>query len=216
MQPDNYLAAGRFIESDDPLIIEFAERTAGSGDQLTQVLRLFHAVRDDILYDPYVPMGDRSSYSAKATLTNGRGWCVSKAALLTACCRVIGVPARPGYADVMNHLATEKLLERMGSDIFAWHSYADIWLNGKWVKATPAFNISMCEKFGLKPLAFDGHNDSLFHEYDQAGNRHMEYILDRGTYADVPFDEIVTTFRGLYRAVLLGIEGDFQAELGAT
>jgi hypothetical protein len=116
----------------------------------------------------------------------------------------------------MNHLATEKLLERMGSDIFAWHSYADIWLNGKWVKATPAFNISMCEKFGLKPLAFDGHNDSLFHEYDQAGNRHMEYILDRGTYADVPFDEIVTTFRGLYRAVLLGIEGDFQAELGTT
>ena len=103
----------------------------------------------------------------------------------------------------------------MGSDIFAWHSYAEIWLDGAWVKATPAFNSSLCDKFGLKPLELDGRNDSLFHEFDRAGNRHMEYIRDRSHFSGVPIDQILETFRGIYKSVFLGIEGDFQAEAGA-
>lgn len=211
-----FLSPGKFIESDDPLIVDYATRTAGAGDDMERALRLFYAVRDDILYDPYMPLGDPRSYSGKVALETGRGWCVPKSALLTACARAIGIPARPGYADVHNHLATPKLLERMGTDVFAWHSYTELFLNGRWVKCTPAFNKSMCEKFGLKPLDFDGVTDSLFHEFDQAGNKHMEYIRDRGTYADVPFEEIVATFRDIYRAVEMGIEGDFQAEAGAA
>ena len=215
MEPAAYLGPGALIESEDPAVIAFAREQAGDGDDITRAVRLYHAVRDQILYDPYLPLGRRESYSAKVALVSGRGWCVSKAALLTACCRAVGIPARPGYADVVNHLATEKLIENMGSDIFAWHSYAEIWLDGAWVKATPAFNSSLCDKFGLKPLEFDGRADSLFHEFDRAGNRHMEYIRDRGHFSDVPIDQILETFRGLYKSVFLGIEGDFQAEAGA-
>ena len=72
----------------------------------------------------------------------------------------------------------------------------------------------MCEKFGLKPLEFDGATDSLFHEFDQAGNLHMEYIKERGTYQDVPFEEIVATFAACYKQVDWGIDGDFQQEAG--
>jgi transglutaminase-like putative cysteine protease len=214
-----YLSAAEFVDSDHPSVIDFSmEAAAGAENDLGRALRLFYSIRDDIFYDPYLPMGKKSSYRASDVLESGRGWCVPKAALLAACARTQGIPARCGYADVRNHLATKKLLDSMGTDIFFWHSYCDLYLNGKWVKATPAFNKSMCDKFGLRPLEFDGENDSLFHEFDQAGKQHMEYIRFRGTYADVPFDEILKTFIEEYPGepgeLVDGIEGDFQAEAG--
>lgn len=218
--PDRrYLQPGEFVNSDDPAVAAFARETAGSraGD-VDRVLALFYRIRDDIAYDPYLPLGLKSSYTAVDCLESGRGWCVPKSALLAACARVIGVPARCGYADVRNHLATQKLLDAIGTDVFYWHSYCDLYLNGSWVKATPAFNKSLCERFRLKPLDFDGVNDSLFHEFDESGNRHMEYLNYRGTYADVPFVEIVDTFREKYPnlkgSLREGIDGDFQREAG--
>ncbi len=101
----------------------------------------------------------------------------------------------------------------MGTDVFAWHSYCDIYIDGEWVKATPAFNLALCEKFGLKPLEFDGKNDSLFHEFDKKGNKHMEYIQDRGIFSDVPFEEILSTFKKMYKAdYIKGAGGDFLKE----
>lgn len=82
----------------------------------------------------------------------------------------------------------------MTTDIFHWHGYVDIWINGKWVKATPAFNIQLTEKFGLLPLDFDGENDSIYHEFDKKGNRHMEYLNYRGTFVECPREEMVKTF----------------------
>jgi len=122
--------------------------------------------------------------------------------------------ARPGYADVVNHMATPKMLEAMGTEVFAWHSYTELFLNNKWVKATPAFNKSMCDKFHLKPLDFDGETDSLFHEFDQNGNKHMEYLTDRGTFQDVPFEKILSTFTKTYKTLIGGLKGDFQRESG--
>jgi transglutaminase-like putative cysteine protease len=210
-----YLTPAEFVDSDHPAIITFARETAGAtGTELDKVLRLFHAIRDGIRYDPYMPMSKKQSFRASDCLIARRGWCVPKAALLVACARVIGVPARCGYADVRNHLATRKLLESMGTDVFFWHSFSDLYLEGKWVKATPAFNESLCEKFGLKPLEFDGRSDSLFHEFDRAGNKHMEYIRFRGTYADVPYAEIIATFVEEYGEEDEGLDGDFEAEAG--
>jgi len=105
-----------------------------------KALKLFYAVRDDFLYDPYMPLDKSESFSGRQVLKAGRGWCVPKSALLTAAARAVGIMARPGYADVKNHLATPKMIESMGTDVFAWHSYTELFLKGKWVKATPAFN----------------------------------------------------------------------------
>ncbi len=210
-----YLSPGKFIECNDPAIIEFTRDTiVDISDDLARALSLFYRIRDDILYDPYLPMDAPESYSGAVALKTGRGWCVPKSALLTACARLIGIPSRPGYADVKNHLTTPKLRAAMGSDIFAWHSYTELFLMGKWVKATPVFNKSMCDKFGLKPLDFDGKTDSLFHEFDKAGRQHMEYVKDRGTYQDVPFEKILATFSADYTNVHWDIEGDFQEEAG--
>ncbi len=213
---ETYLNPGRFVDLDHPAVRAYAaEHVGDAADTKGKVLNLFYAIRDGIYYDPYLPPTDPRSYMASVAVETGRGWCVPKAALMAACCRIHGIPARPGYADVINHLATDKLLEALGDDVFYWHSYCDVFMGEKWVKCTPAFNKSMCEKFGLKPLDFDGETDSLFHEFDQAGNKHMEYLRDRGTYADVPMDEIIATFKANYRADwLTGLEGDFQEEAG--
>lgn len=191
-----FLRPSRFIESDAPLIVDFARACVGNASAPTDVaVQLYYAVRDSVIYDPYQAYADHETYSARIALERGRGFCVAKAALLAACARAVGIPARVGFADVRNHLATPRLLEMNGSDVFRWHGYTDLWLDGKFVKATPAFNLSMCKRFDVMPLEFDGYNDSILHPYDRKDRRHMEYLSDRGTFADVPVEKIIATFR---------------------
>jgi transglutaminase-like putative cysteine protease len=215
----NLLAPARFIDSGAPAITSFArEQAADGGSELDRVLRLYHAVRDAIAYDPYVDLSDPANFRASGVLAAGRGFCVGKAALLAACCRAIGIPARVGYADVRNHLTSPRMYEYIKSDVFVWHSYADIHIGGRWVKATPAFDLALCRRVGVGPLEFDGQSDSLFQPFDPTGRRHMEYLLDRGTFADVPFEAIQADFRAAYPSLMNagGLGGDFRAEAVAA
>ena len=187
------------IESTHSNVVDFARLHAGDGaSDVERVVRLFYAVRDGFRYDPYQIDLTIAGMKASTTLVARRGWCVSKAVLLTACCRALGIPARLGFADVRNHLSTERMRQRMRTDIFYWHGYTEMLIAGNWVKATPAFNIELCEKFRLLPLEFDGRNDSLYHPFDAEGNRHMEYVSHRGTYSDLPLEEIIRTFQEKY------------------
>ena len=211
---EEFLEPGKFVDSDAPTVIAFAREAAGAdGSEHDRVLRLYYAIRDGIIYDPYVDTRRPEAFRASSVLALKRGFCCGKSSLLAAGARVIGVPARVGYADVRNHMTSPKLYERLKTDVFIWHSYTDLFLDGKWVKATPAFNAALCERVGLKPLDFDGRNDSLFHEFDKVGKRHMEYLKDHGPFADVPFDRIVAEFRAFYPT--WGgetVSGDFQKE----
>jgi hypothetical protein len=89
----------------------------------------------------------------------------------------------------------------MGSDLFIYHGFSELWLEGKWVKATPAFNLELCRKFRVRPLEFDGRADSIFHPFDEDERRHMEYLRERGSFADVPVREIQQAFREAYPAL---------------
>ena len=214
-----YLAPGRFVDSDSPRVIEFARiASAGAKDATDAALQLYSIVRDEILYDAYVDWTDPNVFRASAVLAEKRGFCVGKACLLAACARVLGVPSRLGFADVRNHMTSPRLYERMKTDVFRWHSYCELHLGGKWVKATPAFNASLCERLGVKPLIFDGHTDSLFQPFDSTGRKHMEYVVDRGTFADVPFEAILADFRANYAALANAerLAGDFQSEAVAA
>ena len=195
--PDT-LAPTTLLDSGHPAIQAFVQTHAQGSTDRERAVALYYAVRDGFRYDPYRIDLSPAGMTASAVLAAGYGWCVPKAALLTAACRAAGIPARLGFADVRNHLSTERMRETMKTDIFAWHGYTDIWLDGAWHKATPAFNIELCEKFGLLPLEFDGTSDSIYHPFDRAGNRHMEYVKQRGTFNDLPLNEIVATFREIY------------------
>ena len=151
-----YRRPGDLIDSQHPKITAYARRVAGEGSDRDKALRLYYAVRDDLRYDPYNTPMKREAYRASTTLAAGHGYCVNKAGLMAAVCRAAGIPARVGYADVRNHMTTKRLSDLMGSDIFFYHGYTEVWLDGRWVKATPAFNRELTERFGLKPLDWDG------------------------------------------------------------
>jgi transglutaminase-like putative cysteine protease len=194
-----YLQPTEFIDSNVDNVVAFARRAGGDEpDEGARAVRLYYAVRDEIVYTPYCDFHAPDTFRASGVLAKGAGFCVGKAALLAAVARTSGIPARVGFADVRNHLCTPRLRALIGGDVFYYHGYSELYVEGKWVKATPAFDRTLCERFGVRPLEFNGREHSLFHPYDRAGRRHMEYLRDRGAYADVPMADIIATFERVY------------------
>jgi len=211
-----HLLATACIDSTHPEVIAFVRAHAQGVTDRERAVALYLAVRDGLRYDPYRIDLSEHGMKASTALARGSGWCVPKAVALAAVARAAGIPARLGFADVRNHLSTEKLRATMQTDVFAWHGYTELWIDGGWRKATPAFNLSLCEKFGLLPLEFDGVHDSLYHPFDRAGQRHMEYVAERGSFDDLPLAQITATFEQIYPGLLAGHaarqEGDFAAD----
>lgn len=195
----DFLSPSIFADSDHPDIVALVREVADvDASDLDNAVELYYWVRDEIRYNPYSVGDHMHDYRASATLQARQGWCVPKAILLAALCRAARIPARLGFADVRNHLSTKHMREMMQTDVFYFHGYTAIYLNQQWVKATPAFNVQLCDRFGLKPLEFNGLEDSIYHQYDRAGNRHMEYLNDRGQHLDLPFEEMMSLFREHY------------------
>ncbi|MCY1225666.1 Transglutaminase-like superfamily protein [compost metagenome] len=212
-----YLEPGRFVDSDHPLVVEFAERHRGaSRTPVDTAVSLYLAVRDEIRYNPYVFSRNPETLKASHALAAGQSYCVPKANLLAACARHCGIPARIGLADVRNHLATPRLLELLRSEVFAMHGYTELYLEGRWVKATPAFNLALCRAFKVAPLEFDGRSDSIFHPFNNQGERYMEYLADHGQFADLPealfFDHLAAVYPHLFQEGADFLAGDLQAE----
>ncbi|HYF18190.1 MAG TPA: transglutaminase family protein [Ramlibacter sp.] len=194
---DTTLRPAALIDSDHPAVVALAARATGATDR-ERAVSLYHLVRDGFRYDAYRVDLSPDAMRASSVISLGYGWCVTKAALLAAAARAAGIPARVGYADVRNHLSTERLRQTLQTDVFTWHGYTELWLDGRWLKATPAFNIELCERFGLLPLEFDGTADSIYHPFDREGRRHMEYLRDHGSFDDVPLARISAAFAETY------------------
>ena len=215
-----YLASTAFIDADHPAVRAFAvEATGAATSPREKAVALYYAVRDGFRYDPYRIDLRPEGMTASAVLMRGYGFCVTKAVLLAAGLRSLRIPSRLGFADVRNHLATERLLELMQTDVFSYHGYAEALLSGRWVKATPAFNATLCERFGVAPLEFDGRSDSMFQPFDGEGNRYMEYLRDHGQYADLPLEQLIVSWRRYYPGLMTDsgyhVPGRFEEEASA-
>ena len=208
---NEFLAPGRYVDSAHPAVLAFTRKHASGKTEIERAVSLYYAVRDGIRYNPFLDFSDDAVFRGSHCIETGQGFCIGKAALYAACTRAAGIPSRVGFADVKNHLTTPALRARMGSDLFVYHGFTEIELEGKWVKATPAFNVELCRRFRVKPLEFDGHEDSIFHQFDEDDRRHMEYLRVRGTFADVPIEEITLAFREAY-PVLYGMKGSAAEE----
>lgn len=195
-----YLRPTPIIDSDHGAVKEYARQRIQKvgNDPVAQAVQLYYAVRDGIWYDPYYPFFRAEHYRASAVIASERGYCVSKASLLCALGRAVGIPSRLGFATVRNHLATKQLLDFLGSDLFVYHGYTEFHLENKWVIATPAFNRELCEKHNVPPLEFNGREDSIFQTYNTENIQFMEYVDYHGSYADIPVDIIVTAWERTY------------------
>lgn len=136
-----------------------------------------------------------------------------KALLLAACARHCGIPARIGLADVRNHLSSPRLLQLLRTDVFAMHGYTELYLDGRWVKATPAFNAALCRAFNVAPLDFDGRQDSVFHPFNSAGSRYMEYLRDHGQFSDLPLELFLGHLQGCYPHLFSAQPGSLHGDL---
>ncbi len=197
---EKYLLPTAIIDSDNPLIIEHAEKIIGAAvsSAVEKAVKLYYAVRDGIWYDPYYPFYLAEHYRASNVLKSGRGYCVSKASLLCALGRAGGVPSRIGFATVRFHLATRQLIEFLGTDLFVYHGFTEFYLDGRWVKATPAFNVELCKRHKVVPLEFNGREDSIFQPYSLEKKQFMEYLEDHGTYSDIPLDDLLSAWKTTY------------------
>jgi uncharacterized protein (DUF2132 family) len=218
---DPYLKITSFIDYDQPEVRAFAERvctTVSDSNLKEKAVRLYYAVRDEIRYDPYDLQDSPDALKASTVIKKGSGYCVAKAVVLAAVGRQQGIPSRLGFADVRNHLSTARLRQLMGTDLFLYHGYTEFFLDDKWVKATPAFNLSLCERFQVKPLEFNGDDDSIFHEFNAVGQKHMQYIHDHGSFVDLPFEEIFAVYRRQYPSMFEELRRttapDFHEEAG--
>ena len=212
-----YLKPTVFIDSDSKTVRDFANNVCdGKNNELDKAISLYYEIRDKFLYDPYNIDLSIKGLKASTVLEKRRGFCIPKAILLAAAARVVNIPCRLGFADVKNHLATKKLKDLLESDVFVFHGYAQLYLCGKWVKATPAFNLSLCKKFNVKPLEFDGKSDSLLHEFDSKGKKHMQYLKDRGIFADLPYKKMIRVFKKAhptaFSTLSINLEGSFEQE----
>jgi len=196
---DVYLQPTASIDADHPSVREKArELTDPDATPADNAIKLFYFVRDRIRYNPFSPMLNPEDYLASEVLARGFGFCVQKAVLLAALARAVDIPARLCFADIRNHIVPGDLRKMMGTNLFVYHGYVAFFLNNNWVKATPAFDIAMCDKHGIVPVDFDGIRDAIFHPLNRDGQKHIEYVRDRGCFADVPYKEIIAAFEETY------------------
>jgi len=198
-QMERYLKSTATIDSDNPSIKEKAQNLIrGKRETADKAKSLFYWVRDEIKYKPFVPLEVLENYRASKTLERGQGFCVEKAAVLAAFARAVGIPARLHLADIRNYLISDRLLKVMGTNLFSYHGYTELCIKGTWVKATPAFDLKMCQENRIIPVEFDGQNDAIFHSHNLDGKLHIEYVEDHGYREDVPVDEIPAAWEKHY------------------
>ena len=173
------------------------ELIAGIDDLREQVKTVFFFVRDKIRYNPYTSFLQPQNYTASTILQRGEGFCIPKASLFTAMMRILKIPAKLYFADIRNHLAPAKLRAVMG-DLFIYHCYCGVLLEGQWLKLAPTFNREMCAKINVQTNDFDGFHDALLPLTNLDGELYVEYVKDRGDAADIPFAEIIQAFNDFY------------------
>ena len=195
---ERYLRPTPSIDCDNESIRQNADDlTKGQDKDASKATSLFYFVRDKIKYNP-IPLDFFEGYRASRTLERREGFCVEKACLLAAFARAVGIPARLRLADIRNHLVSDRLREMMGTNLFSYHGYSELYIDGRWVKATPAFDLRMCQENRIIPVDFDGNNDAIFHSHNLDGALHIEYVRDHGHYEDIPYDDILAAWERLY------------------
>lgn len=164
-----------------------------------KIVKIFYFVRDSIRYSVHVNYFNPEIFKASYTLKEKVSFCIPKAITLCSLARAINIPSRIHLVDLRNHRLSEKLIEAWGgSNIMASHTYSELFLNNKWVKATPAIDIKTSSKHNFIPVEFDGINDALLHPKDINGHLHAEYIKDHGSFADLPLKFIHNLFNETY------------------
>lgn len=195
----SYLDSSYFFDFENDSVQQLiAEFKRGELTDQQRAIRVYTKIRDDWKYDPYSISLSQETYRASSIAEKPTGNCVEKSILLIACLRGMGIPARLHLGKVKNHIAVERLTEKFGSNELTPHGMVNVLLDDKWLKVSPAFNASLCEKLNVEPVDFDGENHSFLQQYNAEGSRFMEYTADYGHFDDVPLEFMLQNIKEHY------------------
>ena len=199
MVPSEYLKPTFYINSQSEVVLNLAqELSAGLYEKVDIAIKIFNFVRDNIKYTVDITRYESpDDMKASSTIQRKYGFCIPKSIALIALLRANEIPSRLHCADIINHRIPPHIQEVLQTNVMMFHTYAEVYL-GRWIKITPSFHTPLCERHNFPVCIFDGVNDAIFKPYDNAGNLFVEYIDDRGVYADLPYDEISDTFIKYY------------------
>ncbi len=197
-----YLQSTYFFDYEDKVIQELiAEFNRDTLSDKERTIGIYTKVRDDWRYDPYSISIAKEKYKSSFLAEKTTGNCVEKSVILIACLRAMKIPARLHLGKVKNHIAVERLIEKFGTNELTPHGMVNVFLDGKWLKLSPAFNKTLCEKFNVEPLEFDGENSSFLQQFNSEGTKFMEYLEDYGFFEDVPLAFMVDNLKEHYPSI---------------
>ncbi|MGB3466953.1 MAG: transglutaminase family protein [Cyclobacteriaceae bacterium] len=204
---DKYLRSTYYFDYNETSVQDMVKEFRNL-PQREQISGLFLKVRDGWRYNPYVIYTKKDKYKASFLVDQHEGHCVDKSTLFIAGLRALEIPARLRLAKVVNHIATEKLTSLLGSNYIAPHGIVEVFSNDQWTKASTAFNQSLCEKYNVAPLYYDGTEDAMIQAYTQKDEKYMEYVEDYGHFDDLPFDFIFESFKTNYPQLIDKLKSD--------
>jgi len=199
-----YLDPTYFIDSDHPAIIKYAHsKTNACISEKEKTIALFNAVRDGYFYNPYYLDMRKEALVASNILKKRSAYCIEKAVLLCAVLRAVHIPARLNFGNVKNHIAADKIIEIFKSNILVFHGCTEVFLDSNWIKITPAFNKSLCNKLDVPVLNFDGINEAVFQQYTENGSAYMEYVHEYGSFDDMPYEPSLSEVKKHYPHIII-------------
>ena len=195
---NTYLQPSFYLDYENPVIQDIVGNFRHLNTEQEKIEQLYLFVRDNWRYNAYNIGLTANHFKASTIAKKKDGHCVDKSILYIACLRALNIPARLRLAKVSNHIAIEKLIEKLGSNEIAPHGLTEVFYNGNWVKCSPAFNKELCDKFQVDVLDFNGTEDSVFQEFNNKDQKFMSYHEDYGSFEDVPLNFIKKTFQKNY------------------
>lgn len=186
-----------FLDFKNPEMDAFVEGFESFQTDKEIAVAVYNKVRDHFLYDPFHLDLRPEALKASVILTKKRAWCVEKAIVMAAALRSLGIPSKLGYGIVVNHVGVLKLLQYLKRPEIVFHGFVAVYLNGNWVKATPAFDPLVCKLAKVELLNWDGESDAMFQAF-QGDKKFMEYKHMYGVFDDVPVDLMNSEMKKYY------------------
>lgn len=199
--PESCLAPTRYIESTHPAIVDLVERLRVR--ELAPPARaatLFRFVRDEIRYE-FMAKLTPEDYLASHVLQDAKGFCVQKAVLLCALSRAAEVPCAIVLSDLLDQSLSPKIARALGTNVMFHHGLNAFCLAGRWLKVDASLSPDVTTRKGYRVVDFDGTREALLPETTLGGGPHATYERFHGTYADLPFDQMLNAFMSAYQHV---------------
>lgn len=182
---EDYLKPTDRLDFEHPSVKDYVAEIQDLEGDKNKAIALYNKVRDGFVYTPYHLDLTPQGLTASNILKKKKAWCVEKAIVMATGLRALNIPARLGYGIVVNHIGIEKLMHYLKRPEIVFHGYVDVFLDEKWVKATPAFDPLVCRKSGVPIMDWDGEHDAMFQAF-LGEQEFMEYVHYYGTFEDVP------------------------------